>query len=162
MATQAIALANVQTYLQRVNQLYVDVRKWMTALEPGAQFSESEIEIAEEATGTYKAKALDISRPARLTLNLVPHGRYMLGAEGQVDVRSQLGREILVWVRAGAPALGFRFSRESGQAPEDLYGDPTFPGIAEGWAWDDEDRGELLHLDLTVFRDRILNSLGNA
>jgi hypothetical protein len=37
-----------------------------------------------------------------------------------------------------------------------------FPGVAEGWAWSDEDRGELVHLDFNVFRDRILSSIGNA
>jgi hypothetical protein len=86
----------------------------------------------------------------------------MVGAEGQVDVRSQLGQEILVWVRAGGPAVGFRFSQGTGEAPEELSGRSMFPGIAEGWAWSDEDRGELLHLDLSVFRDRILSSIGNA
>lgn len=162
MAAQAIAMANVHTYLQRVDQLYVDVRNWMAALAPNAQFSETEIELAEEATGAYKAKTLEIARPGWPALSLIPRGRYMVGAEGRVDVRSWLGHEILVWVRTGGPALGFRFLPGSGEAPEELYGQPMFPGIAEGWAWDDEDRGALLHLDLAVFRDRILKSIGDA
>ena len=162
MAAQAVANANVHTYLQRVHQLYTDVRSWITALEPKAQFFETEIELVEEATGPYKAKSLEISRPGRLGLRLIPRGRYMVGAEGRVDVRSQLGREIFVWVRPGAPAVGFKFSRGNGEAPEELSGRPMFPGIAEGWAWSDEDRGELLHLDLSVFRDRILSSIGNV
>ncbi|HVA45059.1 MAG TPA: hypothetical protein VNH11_01625 [Pirellulales bacterium] len=162
MAVQAIAMANVQTYLNRIDQLYADVRNWMAALEPSARFSESEIELAEQATGAYKAKRLEITRPARHSLSLIPRGRYMVGAEGRVDVHGWLGREILVWVRADAPALGFRFMEGNGGAPEELYGPPMFPGVAEGWAWDDEAGGELLHLDLTVFRDRILNSIGDA
>jgi hypothetical protein len=56
MATQTAVVANVQTYLKRVDPLYADVRNWMSALEPGATFSESRIELAEEYTGTYKAK----------------------------------------------------------------------------------------------------------
>jgi hypothetical protein len=162
MPAQTVAIANVQTYLQRVDHLYADVRSWITALEPNAQFSEAEIELAEEATGPYKAKSLEIARPGRPALRVIPRGRYMIGSEGRVDVRSRLGREILVWVRAGGPAVGFRVSPGSGEAPEELSGRPMFPGIAEGWAWADEDRGELLHLDLAVFRDRILNSIGNA
>src|SRR5688500_17050818 len=98
MATQAVALANVDTYLQRVEHLYADVRNWMTALEPNAQFSEIQIDLIEQATGPYEAKSLEITRPGRPALRLVPHGRYMVGAEGRVDVRSHLGREILVWV----------------------------------------------------------------
>lgn len=157
-----MATANVQTYLQRVDQLYADIRNWISALEPTAHFSETEIELDEEATGPYKAKSLDIARPGCPSLRFIPQGRYMVGAEGGVDMRSRLGREVLVWVRAGGPAVGFRFSKDAGQAPEELIGRPMFPGIAEGWAWSDEDRGDLLHLDLAVFRDRILSNIGNA
>jgi hypothetical protein len=160
MTALAVAIANVDTYLQRVDQLYGDLRKWMAVLEPNAQFSETVIQLAEEATGSYEAKSLEIARPGRPALRFIPHGRYMVGAEGSVDVRSRLGREILVWVRAGGPAVGFRFSPGSGEAPEELSGRPMFPGIAEGWAWSDEDRGELKHLDLEVFRDHILNNIG--
>ena len=162
MAAQAIAITNVQTYLQRVRQLYDDVRGWMTALEPNSQFSETEIELDEEATGPYKAKRLEIARTGRPALRFGPRGRYMVGAEGRVDVQSDLGRETLVWVGAGGPAVGFRFSPGSGEAPEELTGPPMFPGIAEGWAWSDEDHAQLVHLDFAVFRDRILNSIGNA
>jgi hypothetical protein len=162
MAAQTTALANIQTYLQRVDRLYADVRGWMTTLEPTAQYSETPIELVEEATGAYKAKSLEIARPGRPALRIIPRGRYMVGAEGRVDVRSRLGREILVWVSTGGPALGFRFSPRRGEGPEELSGRPMFPGIAEGWAWSDEDRGELVHLELGVFRDRILTSIGNA
>jgi hypothetical protein len=159
MAAHAIAIANVQNYLHRVEELYADVRRWITTLEPNAQFSEAEIEVVEEATGPYKAKSLEIARPGRPALRLIPRGRYMVGAEGSVDVRSRLGREILVWVRSGGPAVGFRSSPGS-EAPEELSGDPMFPGIAEGWAWSDEDLAELQHLDQDVFRDHILNNIG--
>ena len=85
----------------------------------------------------------------------------MIDAEGQVEVRSQLGREVLVWVRPGGPALGFRMSAGNGEAPEELYGRAMFPGIAEGWAWVDDDQRKLEHLDLAIFRDRILKSIGD-
>ena len=160
MAAQTLAIENVETYLQRIEQLYADVRSWMTALESNAQFSETQIELVEEATGAYKAKSLEITRPGRSALRLIPRGRYMVGAEGRVDVRSRLGREILVWVRAGGPAVGFRSSPGDGEAPEELIGRPMFPGVAEGWAWSDEVRGELKHLDRDVFRDDILNNIG--
>jgi hypothetical protein len=160
MAAQTVAIANVQTYLQRVGQLYADVRNWMTALEPSAQFSETHFELVEEATGAYKARSLEIARPGRPPLRLIPRGRYVVGAEGRVDVRSRLGHEILLWVRVGGPAVGFRSPTGLGKAPEELIGRPMFPGVAEGWAWSDEDRGELKHLDLSVFRDDILNNIG--
>ena len=160
MATQTIAIANVTTYLQRIERLYSDVRNWMAALEPSAQFSETPIELVEEATGPYQAKSLEIARPSRPALRLIPQGRYVIGAEGRVDVRGRLGREILMWVRAGGPAVGFRSSPGNGKILEELIGPPMFPGIAEGWAWSDEDRGELKHLDKDVFRDDILTNVG--
>ena len=157
---QTVVIENVQIYLDRVKQLYADVGNWITAMEPNAQLLESEIELVEEFTGAYKAKSLEIARPGRPALRLIPHGRYTVGAEGRVDVRSRLGREILVWVQAGAPAVGFRPSTRSGEAPEELFGRSMFPGIVAGWAWSDEDRGELKHLDCDLFRDRILNNIG--
>lgn len=160
MAAGTIATENVRNYLQRVDRLYADVRDWMTALEPDAQFSETTVELDEMATGPYEAKCLEIARSGKPALRLVPRGRYMLGAEGMVEAYGLLGREILVWVRAGAPALGFRFSSANGEGPEEVYGDPMFPGVAEGWAWNDEEGGELLHLDPTVF-GRILKSIGD-
>lgn len=162
MAAQAVASANVQSYLRRVDQLYADVRKWMAALEPNAQFSETETELVEEATGPYKVRSLEVARQGRPSVRFIPRGHYTVGAEGRVDVRSRLGREILVWVRAGGPAVGYRFSKDPSEAPEELIGNPMFPGIAEGWSWSDEDGGDLLHLDLGVFRDRILNNIDNA
>jgi hypothetical protein len=162
MTAQAIAMVNVRSYLQRVDQLYADVRNWMAALEANTPFVETELELNEQATGTYQVKRLEIVRPGGPRLSLVPRGRYMVGAEGRVDVCSSLGREIFVWVRAGGPALGFKTVPGNGEALEELYGRPLFPGIAEGWAWVDEDRRELLHLDLNVFRDRVLPSIGNA
>jgi len=157
----SLAIANVQTYLKRVDQLYADVRSWMAALEPNARFIETVVELDEEGTGPYKARNLEIIRSGRPALRLVPRGRYILGAEGSVDVRSRLGREILVWVRAGGPAVGFRFSPVAGEAPEELSGPPMFPGIPEGWAWSDEDSGQLMHLNLDVFRDHILNNIAS-
>lgn len=56
-----------------------------------------------------------------------------------------------MWVRSGGPAIGFKFSRGADEAPDELSGRSMFPGIAEGWAWSDEDRGQLVHLDLPVF-----------
>jgi hypothetical protein len=159
MTAQTLAISNVQTYLQRVVALYGEVREWMTALEADAQFSETVVELVEEATGPYKAKSLEISRKGKPAIRLIPRGRYMIGAEGRVDIRSRLGRETVVWVEAGGPAVGFRFSPGGGPAPEELSGRPMFPGIEKGWAWADDHRKGLEHLDFAVFRDRIVASL---
>ena len=155
-----MATANVQTYLRRVQQLYADVREWMTALEPDVQISESPVNLVEQATGPYEAKSLEIARPGRASIRLVPRGRYMVGAEGRVEVRSRFGRETLVWVRTGGPAIGFRPSTKEGEILEELVGRPMFPGIAEGWAWSDDDRLELKHLDCAVFCNQVLDEIG--
>jgi len=161
MAAQAVALANVQTYLNRIEQLYAQIRDWMAVLEPNVRFSETVVVLDEGATGGYEAKSLEVVRSGKPALRLVPRGRYMVGAEGRVDVRSRLGRETLVWVREGGPAVGFRFLPGDGPVPEEVRGQAMFPGIAEGWAWVDEAGRSLRHLDLGVFRDRILSSLGS-
>lgn len=159
MPTQAVA-ANVQTYLERVGQLYAAVREWLGHLEPDAQFLETEVELVEAATGPYKARTLEIARKGKPAIRLVPRGRYMVGAEGRVDVRSRLGRETLVWVHAGGPAVGFRVTTGQPDQFEELRGRPMFPGVPEGWAWSDDERGRLVHVDADVFRDQILKSIG--
>jgi hypothetical protein len=159
MAAQAVAIANVDIYLQRVSELYADVRGWMAALEPDAQFSETSIDLDEQATGPYKAETLEISRNGKPGIRLIPQGRYIINAEGYVEVESILGREMLVWIRAGGPGLGFRFLPGEGSAPEELYGEERYPGVKEGWAWVDVGHRTLKHLDCDVFRDGVLASI---
>jgi hypothetical protein len=84
----------------------------------------------------------------------------MIGALGLVEVRSRLGRETLVWVMEGGPAVAFRDPPDGGPVPDELLGDAMFPGIVEGWAWADGDWPALEHLDLSVFRHRILQNIG--
>ena len=58
----------------------------------------------------------------------------------------------------GGPSIGFRFSR--GVPAEQVRGRALFPGVEEGWAWVDEGRRTLLHLDRRTFDEHVLGSIG--
>ena len=146
-------------YLERIDALYSDVRKWMAVLEPDAEFTETPIELEEAATGKFTAKILNIARGDRYPIRLVPIAVSMLGAEGWVDARG-IGDETLIWVKEGGPAKAFLYSRGARPVPiGEVYGPAQFPGTPEGWAWMDQHNFKLEHLELPVFRDRVYRSI---
>jgi hypothetical protein len=159
--TQAILPStDPHTYVQRVDALYSDVRKWMAVLEPDAVFTETPIELEEAATGKFTVNILNIRRAERPSISLVPIAVSMLGAEGWVDARG-LGDETLLWVKKDGPSKAFLYSPGERPMPiGELYGAAQFPGTPEGWAWMDDHNFKLEHLDLAVFRDRILRRIG--
>ncbi len=106
MAAQAVAVANVQTYLRRVKQLHAHVREWMTELEPDSQFSEREIELSEEATGRYKARVLEIATPGRPAIRLVPRGATWLERKGGSMCRAGSGVRFWFGYRPEVRLLG--------------------------------------------------------
>ncbi len=147
----------VAEYLTRVEALFGDVERWLVDLEPSDHFRRTAVELAEQRFGTYKAQSLEVVRGDVGPLHFVPRGRDMLGAFGRVDVRGVLGSEMLVWVAAGGPAVGFSFS--DGSPTAEVVGRSMFPGVPQGWAWVDQSRATLVHLDADVFRSRVLESL---
>jgi hypothetical protein len=152
----ADAAADLATYLARVELLYGDVQRWLSDLEPQDRITRSSVDLTELWTGPYQAPGLTVERPGSFVVQLVPRGRYTLGASGWVDVRSALGSEMLVWVGDGGAGDGYRFG--SGFGGGEVDGEPVYPGVAEGWAWADQSHLDLVHLDRGVFA-RVLETL---
>ena len=153
----SVNVAGINEYLGRLRQLYESVREWMLDAEPDVQFRETETELNEEWTGPYRAPSLVMVRGAGFDLRFMPQGLYMLGGRGRVDVRSRLGSEMIMWVEEGGPAIASWVSDEG--RLEESTGRPMFPGVPEGWAWVDDSRRQLLHLDRGVFVEEIVRRL---
>ena len=147
----------VNAYRGRVDGLYKDIQHWTAERRPDAAFSETPVELSEEPTGVYKLHSLDVSIPGRPAVRFVPRGIFMVGAHGRVDVRSRLGREVLVWVEAGGPVL--EMNENFGKEPETEISRPLFSNVAEGWAWSDSSRSQILSLSSEVLWDRVLRPL---
>jgi len=145
---------DVERYVARLQSLYSSVENWLRQRDPDATFTVGEVELNERRTQRYVAPELTVRLAGRPEIRLIPKGIFMVGAQGRVDVQSELGREILVWVAddgAGFP------SGISGDPPPFTW--PIYPDVPSGWAWSDADRNRLLHLTAEVFWDQVVVSL---
>jgi len=147
-------------YLSRVAALYKQVINWIEGFDPKVQIAEESITIKEEPVDPYHAKVLVINRPNYKTIRLIPRGRWIIGAEGRVDVKSDLGTETLVYVSEGGPAIRIDDLTENGKILEE--GRPCAPAkdVAEGWVFvQNRQIGMLPSLDASLFH-RLLEVLG--
>lgn len=88
-------------YLQRVNQLYANIRNWLQD-EP-LILENSEIEVI-EALGKYKAPQLTIkTQEGEQLAEFKPAGASVLLAEGTIDVEGWLDRGYVVYMLASNP-----------------------------------------------------------
>ena len=157
MLTAVRAQEEIEDYRHRVEALYDTVRRAIVARSPGAAFHQTQVQLNEEATGPYELESLDVSFPGIPAVRFVPRGIFMVGARGSVDVRSRLGRQTLVWLEAGGPALTAAVN--PGQETETVISRPLFRNAAEGWAWSDPKRTEALPLGPDVLWDHVLTPL---
>ena len=157
MLTAVQAHQEIDDYRHRVGELYANVRSWVLARLPGALFHQTRVQINEQATGPYELESLDVTLPGFPAVRFVPRGIFMVGAHGRVDVRSRLGRQTLVWLEAGGPALNV--TATFNEQPEAVISRPLFRDAAEGWSWSDPKRTEVRPLSPDVLWDHVLAPL---
>lgn len=146
-------------YLKRVEDLWEIIGGWLSQLDPTARVDTEEVTIREEPVGEYTAQSLVIKRKDYKDVRLIPRGLSIIGAEGRVDMKSDLGTETLVYVREGGPQVSFRCLTESGEL---LMKDerPLGKDVAEGWVYvQNRQLGLLPTLDADLFY-RLLEVLG--
>ena len=121
-------------YLARVADLYAKVKQWMGNIDPSAQLTEENITIQEDPVGKYSAQSMWIDCPSRKRIQLIPRGRWILGAEGRVDIKSDLGMETLVYVE-GELFISIREISDRGTHIGRASSQPLFEDIAQGWVY---------------------------
>jgi len=147
-------------YLARVESLYAQVRAWIRAFDPRATLEEEDTLLREEPVAPYKAKILVIERPGYKPVRLIPRGRWIIGAEGRIDMKSDLGIETLVHVSDGDPHVRMDLLTENGKLLEEEEPVPAAGDVAEGWVFvQNRQIGMLPRLDAALFR-RLLEVLG--
>ncbi len=147
-------------YLSHVDALYDKARAWTQQFAPQAEFHEEHTTIQEEPVAPYPAKVLVIKRPDYKPVRLIPRGRWIIGAEGRVDLKSDLGTETLVYVSGEAPTINIDRLTESGKILEERAFHPLPEDVAEGWVFvQNRQLGMMPALDANLFR-QLLEVLG--
>jgi hypothetical protein len=148
-------------FLLRVATLFGKAREWTERFDPEARIEEETISIKEEPVAPYQTQVLVINRPNHKTVRLIPKGRWIIGAEGRVDMESDLGTETLIYTSEGAPGIRIDELTENGrilQRPEPRS--PSQQEVAEGWFFmQNRQIGLLPTMDASLFR-RLLEVLG--
>ncbi len=129
-----------QVYLNRVNQLFGNIKNW---LKDEARVEQQEIEITEKFTGTYTVPSLSISTQTGQALaEIKPRGAYVILAEGLVDVEGGFGREHLTYMVDGGPDS----HKANPQNPVQIFTEQMFKDIDDdGWYWIEETTDEKVH-----------------
>lgn len=122
-------------YLSRVAALFKRAREWTSEFDAEAKITEESITIKEEPGAPYEAKVLVINRPNYKTVRLIPRGRWIIGAEGRVDMKSDLGTETLVYSSVGGPVIQIELLTESGKPFLEEISHPFGNNVAEGWVF---------------------------
>ena len=146
-------------YLARLSSLYRKVREWLKDSDPQARVDEEDTTISEEPGEPYRVKSLVIQRSGYKTVRLIPRGRWIIGAEGRVDVESDLGSETLLY--EGGPIVDIREITESGlRLGRGNWNPLKDEEVAEGWVFlQNRDVGLRPTLSIDLFF-RLLEVLG--
>ena len=147
-------------YLKRVDDLFSQSRAWIAETDPEAEVTQEEIEISEEPVGSYHAKVLVIKRHGYKTVSLIPRGRWIIGAEGRVDMKSDLGTETLVYVAEGGSRVRINALTENGKILKQGRSQLIESDVADGWVFVQNRQVRFLpSLDDDLFH-RLLEVLG--
>jgi len=147
-------------YLSRLDELYDKAKKWILEIKPKAEIEEESITIKEEPVDAYQVKVLVIKRPDRKTVRMIPRGRWIIGAEGRVDMKSDLGTETLIYITEDAPTIQINLLTENDKILEKSDSYPYSTDIVKGWVFlQNRQLGILPVLDAELFY-RLLEVLG--
>jgi hypothetical protein len=75
----------VQQYLSELEQLYQQIRSWLSQARPAYQVEEAPTTVEEALTGKYSAKKLLI-RLKRKEVEVLPRGAWWITTQGRVDL----------------------------------------------------------------------------
>lgn len=147
-------------YLKRVSDLYKQIKKWAGEVDPTITHQENEINLTEEAVESYSAKELIVKHPDYKPIHLIPRGRWIIGAEGRIDMKSDLGTETLLYTSEGGPHVKIDTFTENGKILQQGKSHPIAKEVTEGWVLvQNKQLGLLPALDKDLFV-KLLEVLG--
>lgn len=119
-------------YLQRVNQLYDDIKVWLK--DEKLLVVPKTFEIV-EVLGRYQGTSLSIQSPTGNTLaDIIPQGASVILAEGLIDIEGWLGQEYIAYMVNGGPYSFIPSAKDKNKHIKHFF----YPTIeADGWYWID-------------------------
>jgi len=129
-----------QLYLQRVNQLYTNVKGWLKDEKLILVFADLEII---DALGSYESSSLTVKSPTGKKLaEFQPKGTSVVLAEGLINVEGWLGIEYLAYMIDGGPCL----TKMASDAEDKWIKEPYYSAIiVDGWYWIDGTHKDSAH-----------------
>ncbi len=93
----------IARWQQAVSNLWFRITAWLPVSDKSGKplYTISEITRSEERSGSYPVESLEI-RIGRSTVELVPVGTWIIGAQGRVDMRGPKATVRLIWVNEGS------------------------------------------------------------
>jgi hypothetical protein len=112
MTVEQAELAEIIEWRATLERLYRQIRIWLAEMDPAPTVEVSSTRIIEKRSGEYEAPMLVVSREEG-SFNVQPVARWVVAAEGRVDLRGGGGRFILVQASENDPAVNDESGREA-------------------------------------------------
>lgn len=131
----------IQQYAKRVEQLYTDIRAWITKENLNLQIMDTRVLVLEQMA-TYKIQGILVqNKEGKILAEIIPAGASVIVAEGRIDIKGWLGTEYLLYMPKHRPELG----------------KPFYKGVNEdGWYWiEDSYRNRAHRLEKHLLRELI-------
>lgn len=96
----------IHLYLERVEQLYTDIRTWLADENLNLKVVNTRVDILEQMAA-YQVTGLSVRTQAgKVLADIKPAGALVIVAEGRVEVKGSLGTEHLLYMLKPRPELG--------------------------------------------------------
>ena len=152
----------IQTYLQRVDELYSHFEVWLKEEE---LITNPEEIVIEEINAKYKVNKLTIStKSVEKIAEIVPIGFNIVGGAGRIDVQGRFDSVNIIYLLHGGPSIHFkeRVLRNDKTVFEGKYSSKhLYKGVdSDDWYWIESKLGRAKHIDKELFLD-ILTSVSD-
>lgn len=109
----------LQDWLESINTLYEQVKRYLNSFGDKVKIVINTKDIIEQRIGRYKAPVLEINIAGE-KVSLIPVGRFILGAQGRVDMLGKYGTVKLLRVPVESTGPKFTITeREEGETTKD-------------------------------------------
>jgi hypothetical protein len=104
MSVQQAELPEIVEWRAKLDALYANIRAWLARMNPVPTVETVSTRIIEKKSGEYEVPSL-IVRRGEGEFRVRPVARWVVGADGRVDLEGGDGPFILVWMREEKAAV---------------------------------------------------------
>ena len=131
----------VKTFVDSVDRLFAEIESWIAPTN--LKGIRQEIEIAEEASGSYKVNKLILENErGKKIVEFLPIGTFIIGGNGRIDLNGTIDKAMIVNLKTGGPSMTTTITTVEGCTEAQTTS--FYKGIdQQGWYWiEDRRRGK--------------------